>query len=310
LGDKFRARSQETSGSNRTPESDAALRRDKEVRENTWRREMLARFHQEKASLDFIYAFEKTGNFITSENRDVWSKAELREWDHLIHAYRRREVVERRIIDLCFRLHHESGRTVISRHRQLMASEFGMAVLSAHERGISSFAVEQIFREAWLDSVTGLNKATNREWDPTDHHRFDYIDKASLSKLLRQIRDDLMVRHPDVSMSATAAKHILQIEEARAADGSWFGKPPAPGQEDEREKAIVVDEIQNAIFHSERENVPADLIESMLLRSWIRMLTFNDHEDERAFQILDRCWEEVHAIFQVHMANYSGLRLQ
>jgi hypothetical protein len=111
-------------------------------------------------------------------------------------------------------------------------------------------------------------------------------------------------------MSTAVEKLIARIEAARAADGSWFGKPPAPSQEVEREKAVVIDEIQHAILDCEQEIVPVDVIESMLLRSWIRMLVFNEHQDERAFQILDKYWEEVHATFQVHMASYSGLRIQ
>jgi hypothetical protein len=55
---------------------------------------MLARFHKEKASLDFIYAFERTGNFVTSENRDEWSAKERKEWDGLLREYRCRMAIE------------------------------------------------------------------------------------------------------------------------------------------------------------------------------------------------------------------------
>jgi hypothetical protein len=34
-------------------------------------------------------------------------------------------------------------------------------VLSAHEQGVSSFAVEQIFRESWLDVVVRRSRAAN-----------------------------------------------------------------------------------------------------------------------------------------------------
>ena len=73
LRDKFRALTVDSSDSTRGPETDEALRRDAEARETAWRAEMLARFRKEKASSDFIYAFEKTGNFVNSENRDDWS---------------------------------------------------------------------------------------------------------------------------------------------------------------------------------------------------------------------------------------------
>jgi hypothetical protein len=53
-----------------------------------------------------------------------------------------------------------------------------------------------------------------------------------------------------------------------------------------------------------------DVIESMLLRSWVRMRVLNECVEERFFQVLDKYWEEVHARVQVHMARHSGLRLQ
>jgi hypothetical protein len=109
--------------------------------------------------------------------------------------------------------------------------------------------------------------------------------------VLNQLRDDLPEQRFPVSTSAAVEKLIEKIEAARATDGSWFGKPPAPGEEGERENAVVIDEIHHAIFHCEQEGVPEDVIESMLLRSWIRMLVFNEHEDERVFHILDKYWE-------------------
>ena len=45
----------------------------------------------------------------------------------------------------------------------------------------------------------------------------------------------------------------------------------------------------------------------MLLRSWVRMLVFNEQRDERFFHILDQHWSEVHAAFQLHMMGHSGL---
>jgi hypothetical protein len=170
--------------------------------------------------------------------------------------------------------------------------------------------VEQIFRESWLDVVVRRSRAADSEWDPTDHHRFDYVDRASVRNVLNQLRDDLPEQRLPVSTSAAVEKLIAKIEAARATDGSWFGKPPAPGEEGERENAVVIDEIHHAIFHCEQEGVPEDVIESMLLRSWIRMLILNEHEDERIFHILDKYWEQVHATFQIRMAGYSGLRVQ
>ena len=37
------------------------------------RKEIARRLRQERVSPDFIYAFEKTGNLVTDENRDLWT---------------------------------------------------------------------------------------------------------------------------------------------------------------------------------------------------------------------------------------------
>src|SRR5260370_42396716 len=95
--------------------------------------------------------------------------------------------MEGRVIDRCFGLHHESGRSAIGRQRRFAASEFGIAVLSAHEQGISSFTVEQIFRESWLDIFVRRSGAADSEWDPTDPHRFDYVDHPSVRDALNQL---------------------------------------------------------------------------------------------------------------------------
>jgi hypothetical protein len=92
--------------------------------ERAWRAQMLVKFREERAPADFIYAFEKTGNFVTRENRDEWSAQDLKEWDGLLQAYRRRVAMEGRIIDLCFRLRPESARSEISRHTRFAAAEF------------------------------------------------------------------------------------------------------------------------------------------------------------------------------------------
>jgi hypothetical protein len=77
-----------------------------------------------------------------------------------------------------------------------------------------------------------------------------------------------------------------------------------------KSRILTIDDLQNAISHCELEGVTPDLVESMLLRSWIRTIVVNEHADERFFQILDKNWDEVQARVQVHMARYSGLRFQ
>ncbi len=240
--------------------------------------------------------------------RDEWNASQLKEWDGRLREYRRRVAMEGRAIDLCFRLNYESGRAELSEQRRLAASEFGIAVLSTHERGISSFAVEQIFREVWLDAV--VRRPPGSEWDPTDHHRFDYLDMTSIRNLLNQVHDSLIHAARSVSIGAVIEKRIEKIKAARATADTWFGRPPALGQEGDREKLFVVEEIHHAILHCEQSGVPQDVIESMLLRSWVRMLVFNEHEDEQFFRVLAQHWNEVHAAFQLQMTSHSGRLVQ
>jgi hypothetical protein len=278
--------------------------------EHTWRCKMLLRLREEDAASDVIYAFEKTGNYITPESRDEWSKSELEEWDGLLRAYERRCSLEDHIIDLSFKLPRNSGRSELGKQKAIAASEFGMAASTAHEREISSFVVEQAYREIWLEGALRQGRARNVEWDPTDHHRFDHIDLESIRSLLNALCQESADLYPEHELGIEVRKRIATIAEARGAKDIWFGKPSAPGHDEDWELAFFFEEVHYAIRKSEEADVPQDVIESMLLRSWIRFLFFNEHKDELAFHLLDRSWDEVHAKFQFHMADYSHLRLQ
>jgi hypothetical protein len=271
---------------------------------------MLVKFREERAPADFIYAFEKTGNFVTRENRDEWSAQDLNEWDGLLQAYRRRVAMEGRIIDLCFRLRPESARSEISRHTRFAAAEFGGCCSFRSRTGDQLVCSGTDLSGSLLDSVLRKSGASDREWDPTDHHRFDHLDMASVRGLWKQSLSYFADTSRSLVFRAAIEKRIAKIGTARATPDTWFGRLPAPGQDGDREKAVLVDEMLHAVRLCEEQGAPQDVIESMLLRSWIRMLFFNDREDERIFHLLDRYWSEVHATFQLHMAGYSGLRVQ
>ena len=115
---------------------------------------------------------------------------------------------------------------------------------------------------------------------------------------------------PDRTWSTSIEKRIARIEAARAEPDTWLGKLPDLFSQEEPEEILTIDDLQNAISQCELEGVAPDLIESMLLRSWIRMLVVNGYAEERFFQILDKNWDEVHARVQVHISRYSGLRIQ
>lgn len=274
--------------------------------DNVARKEIAKRLREERVSPDFIYAFERTGNLVTDENRDLWTAKTLREWTRALGEYRRRVEGDSKAIDLCLTLHHETGRTDPAKKKRLAASEFAVAVLCAHDQGLSSFAVEELFSEAWLDYLLRHRRVPETAPDPTDHQRFDVIDIGAIPKLLYEIYETL----PDRAWSTSIEKRIAGIEAARAEPDTWLGKSPGLLDTEEPEEILTIDDLQNAISHCEVEGVTPDLIESMLLRSLIRMLVVNGHAEERFFQILDKNWDEVHARVQVLMARYSGLRFQ
>jgi hypothetical protein len=117
------------------------------------RKEIARRLREERVSPDFIYAFEKTGNLVTDENRDLWTAKARRAWDRAFGEYRRRVEGDSKAIDLCFTLHHETGRTDSVNKKRFAASEFTIAVLCAHDQGLSSFAVEELSRRpGWITS--------------------------------------------------------------------------------------------------------------------------------------------------------------
>jgi len=274
--------------------------------DNVARKEIARRLRQERVSPDFIYAFEKTGNLVTDENRELWTAKARRAWDRALGEYRRRVEGDSKAIDLCFTLHHETGRSDSANKKRFAVSEFAIAVLCAHDQGLSSFAVEELFSEAWLDYVLRHRRTPETAPDPTDHQRFDEIDLGAIPMLLYEICETL----PDRTWSTSIEKRIARIEAARAEPDTWLGKLPDLFSQEEPEEILTIDDLQNAISQCELEGVAPDLIESMLLRSWIRMLVVNGYAEERFFQILDKNWDEVHARVQVHISRYSGLRLQ
>src|SRR5713101_2539515 len=76
-----------------------------EAMDNVAREEIARRLREERVSPDFIYAFEKTGNLVTDESRDLWTAKARRAWDRALGEYRRRVEGDSKAIDLCFTLH-------------------------------------------------------------------------------------------------------------------------------------------------------------------------------------------------------------
>ena len=99
--------------------------------DNVARKEIARRLREERASPDFIYAFEKTGNLVTDENRDLWTAKARRAWDRALVAYRRTVEGDSKAIDLCFTLRHETGRTDSANKKHFAASESDRRALRA-----------------------------------------------------------------------------------------------------------------------------------------------------------------------------------
>jgi hypothetical protein len=230
----------------------------------------------------------------------------LREWDRALRQYRRQVEADSRTIDLCFTLNHEGTRNEAARKKHFAASEFAIAALCAHDQGLSSFTLDELFRETWLDYLLRLQRTPGSEPDPTDHGRFENIDAIAISRLLDAIYEDL----PQRKLSVALEKRIARIQSARNQPDTWLGRLPDPGAKEGPEEILTIDDLQNALAHCEHEGVAPDLIESMLLRSWVRLWTMNTRREEQFFQVLDENWSQVHARVQVFMAQHSGLRLQ
>ena len=261
-------------------------------------------FRRANVSPDLIYAFSKTGRIVTEENRVRLSAAQHQEWKQALREYRRRAEADSRAVDLCYTLHHESGRSDLSDKRRFAASELGVAVLNAMEEEVSSFAMEGVFLNAWL---TLAFKRIHLFAEDAKQLRQQFgTDMAEIRGLLEQICDAL----PSPSWSPAMDQRIARIETARAAPETWLGKPPASNEEAEWEMIPALEHLQFAIQLCSAAQVPEDIMEAMFLRFWLRTLVLNDRLPEIFFQTLDRNWDLVHARVQSHMARYSGPGLQ
>lgn len=258
-------------------------------------------FRRSRISPDLIYAFSKTGQVVTEENNHLLTPEQHGNWKQALREYRRQAEADERAINLCFTLLHESGRSQSADGKRFTVSELGFAVLQAHEQGISSFAMEGVFFNAWLSQA-----AKRLHVLPEDCERLRAkfgAEVAELRELLEQIHDDLSI----LSWSASIERRIAKIEAARAVPETWLGRPPASKEEAEWEMPLAVEHIQTAIEFC--REIP-DVLELMLFRSWLRTRVLNDHLPERFFQTLDANWSLVYERVQNHMARYTDPRLQ
>ncbi len=266
--------------------------------------EIVALFRRANVSPALIYAFSKTGLIVTEENRDRLSPAEYREWKQSLREYQRRLNADSKAVNLCYKLHHEFGRSELSKKKRFAAAELAVAVLNALDEGISSFAMEGVFLNAWLTLACRRNQVLA---DDREELRQQFgVELPEIRNLLNEIHDDL----PSPSWSPAIEKRLAQIEAARAIPETWLGKPPTSKGDAEWEMTPAFEHLQFAIEFCNAAQVPEDVMEAMFLRFWLRTLVLNDRLPELFFQTLDRNWELVYARVQSHMARYAGPRLQ
>jgi hypothetical protein len=261
-------------------------------------------FRQANVSPDLIYAFTKTGKLVTEDNRDRLSPAEMREWKRTLGAYRRRAEADSRAIELCYSLHHERGRSDLSRKRRFAASELAVAVLNALDEEISSFAMEGAFLNAWLTYAFRRMRASS---DAAERLRVKFgTGMTEILNVLERISDEL----PSPTWNTAFDKRMARIESARTAPETWLGRPPASKGETEWEVAPAFEHLQSAITFCNAAQVPDDVMEAMFLRFWLRTRVLNDRMPEVFFQNLDERWDQVHAQVQGLLTRYSGPSVQ
>jgi hypothetical protein len=266
--------------------------------------EMVALFRRANVSPALIYAFSKTGLVVTEENRDRLPPAEYREWKRALREYQRRLDADSKAVNLCYTLHHETGRSELSKKKRFAASELAVAVLNALDEGISSFAMEGVFLNAWLTLACRRNQVLADDREGLRQQLGAEVPE--IRNLLNEIYDDL----PSPSWSPAVEKRLARIEAARAVPETWLGKPPATKGDAEWEMTPAFEHLQFAIEFCNAAQVPEDVMEAMFFRFWLRTLVLNDRLPELFFQTLDRNWELVHAQVQSRMARYAGPRLQ
>jgi hypothetical protein len=261
-------------------------------------------FRRAQVSPDLMYAFTKTGLLVTEDSRDRISPAQLREWKRTLGAYRRRAEVDSRATELCYSLHHERGRSDLSEKRRFAASEMGVAVLTALDEEVSSFAMEGAFLNAWL---TYCFRRLRIPTDEAERLRRTFGTKMKeILALLKQICQDL----PSLTQSIVFDKRMARIEAARVASETWLGRPPASKGEAEWEVEPAFEHLQSAISFCNAAQVPDDVMEALFFRFWLRTRVINDRMPEVFFQTIDEHWDQVHARVQSYMARHSGPTIQ
>ncbi|MGP8185813.1 MAG: hypothetical protein ACLQKY_07045 [Terracidiphilus sp.] len=232
-----------------------------------------------------IYAFRKTGRMVSEENHERLSAAELQEWHAALKEYKRKTERDNKAIELCFLMRARVGGKKASREERLASDELGISAMYAMEDGVSSFAMEGVYLNGWLTlatkrlGITGLAQGIRERLG---------AQVKELCDLLAALNNELGAVEWDEAMR----RHFAKVEAARAEPGTWLGKPPASPARAEKEMEAASEFLGYAMHNCSVPEIPRTLVESMLLRAWLRMRVLNDRLSEEFFQRLDRNWPE------------------
>jgi hypothetical protein len=240
-----------------------------------------------------VHAFRKTGRMVTEENRPLLSCAEWKEWESALREHGRRTDRENQAVALCFRMRARLGR--IPRAEQLASDELAIAAMYALEDGVSSFAMEGAFLNGWLILAARRLGITVEAQGIREKMG---ANVKEICGLLRAFDEEL----GPVDWEETMRHHLGKVEAARADPGTWLGKPPASPKQAEREMEAAVGFLGYAMTNCSGPKTPPAVVESMLLRAWLRMAVVNDRQPEEFFQRLDRRWPEAAERVDSHLA--------
>lgn len=234
-----------------------------------------------------IYAFQKTGRVVTEENSVLLTAAEQKEWDSALREYERRSDRQSKAVELCFEIRARAGKKHISREELMASGELAVAAMYALEDGVSSFAMESAFVNAWLI------EAAKRVGITAGSAQAIRDRLGAGMKEMRALLRALDEEFGPVDWTDSMRRHLAKIETAREEPETWLGRPPLSPRRAEKEMDAALECLSYALTNMREAGMAASVVEGMLLRGWLRMMVINDRLAEEFFQRLDRRWPEV-----------------
>lgn len=234
-----------------------------------------------------IYAFQKTGRIVTEENSVFLNAAEQKEWHCALREYERRSDRQSKGVELCFEIRARAGKKGIGREERLASGELAIAAMYALEDGVSSFAMESAFVNAWLIEAAKRVGITAGSAQAIRDRLGDGMKE--MRALLRALDEEF----GPVEWNEAMRRHLAKIESTRDEPETWLGRTPLSPRRAEKEMDGALECLHYALTNMREAGTAASVVEGMLLRGWLRMIVVNDQLPEEFFQRLDRRWPDV-----------------